>query len=307
MRILILWIAAALINLHTHEVYLRKAVPVNQNGSPLFSFGLIADVQYCDCAPAGSRYYRSSLSKLKEALNTFKQDSVSFIINLGDLIDRDFESFSPVLEILKSSGLRVYHCTGNHDYAVKQELKEKIPVLQPSGSGYYAFNVNNFRMIVLNGNEISTYASNNKEVIAQATSYIKKLKEEGAVNTFDWNGGIGGKQLLWLEGQLKDSQVKREKVIVFCHFPIAPENIHNLLNYKEILPVIERNSNMVAWFSGHNHSGNYINLNGVHFITMKGMVETEADNNFATVEVYNNRLVIKGYGNEKSQIILLSN
>jgi hypothetical protein len=37
---------------------------------------------------------------------------------------------------------------------------------------------------------------------------------------------------------------------------------------------------------------------------MKGMVETENVNSFASVEVYNNKLVIKGSGNEKSQTLL---
>ena len=63
-----------------------------QELKPIFSFGLIADVQYCDCEPRGSRYYRSSLTKLKEAVDAFKKDSVEFIINLGDLIDKDDSS-----------------------------------------------------------------------------------------------------------------------------------------------------------------------------------------------------------------------
>jgi hypothetical protein len=31
---------------------------------PLFTFGLIADVQYADCMHEGERYYRSSVKKL---------------------------------------------------------------------------------------------------------------------------------------------------------------------------------------------------------------------------------------------------
>jgi hypothetical protein len=58
-----------------------------------------------------------------------------------------------------------------------------------------------------------------------------------------------------------------------------------------------------ALFAGHNHSGNYGNFNMIHFITMKGMVETEEANSFAIVEVYKNKIWIKGYGREKSQIL----
>ncbi|MFZ0280420.1 MAG: metallophosphoesterase, partial [Bacteroidales bacterium] len=294
----------ALFSQPVHEVHMSKVISLKQNNTPLFSFGLIADAQYCDHVSAGTRYYRSSLSKLKEAVGTFKENSVAFIINLGDLIDRDIESYDPVLAILNSSGIKTYHCTGNHDYAVKPELRDQIPVLKPGGNGYYSFNTGKFRMIVLNGNEISTYASNNKELTDRAEAYIKKLGEEGAENAIDWNGGIGRDQLLWLETELKDADIKGEKAIIFCHFPIAPDNIHNLLNYKDLLPVVEKNRSAVAWFNGHNHSGNYTELSGKHFITMKGMVETESINSFALVDVYIDRLVINGYGNEIDRTLI---
>jgi hypothetical protein len=41
----------------------------------------------------------------------------------------------------------------------------------------------------------------------------------------------------------------------------------------------------------------------IHFVTFKGMVETDANNSFALVEVYKNKIWIRGYGREKSQIL----
>jgi hypothetical protein len=41
----------------------------------------------------------------------------------------------------------------------------------------------------------------------------------------------------------------------------------------------------------------------IHFVTFKGMVETEAGNSYALVEVYKNKLWIRGSGREKSQIL----
>ena len=66
---------------------------------------------------------------------------------------------------------------------------------------------------------------------------------------------------------------------------------------------IEKYQNIIAWFNGHNHAGNYGNFNMIHFVTIKGMVETETNNSFALVEVYRNKIWIKGYGREKSQIL----
>jgi manganese-dependent ADP-ribose/CDP-alcohol diphosphatase len=275
----------------------------SQGQKPLFSIGIIADVQYADYVSAGTRYYRSSPGKLREAVKTFKKDSVDFIVNLGDLIDKDFGSFKPILNIIDSSGIKTFHVTGNHDYSVDPRLKKRIPVLSYSKEGYYSLMHKNFRFIFLNGNEISTYASKNKKDAKKAEDYIVSLKSSGEKNAIDWNGGVSSAQIAWLASQLNDATLKNEKVFIMCHFPVFPENEHNLLNYREILSLLEKYSNIIAWFNGHNHSGNYGNFNLIHFITFKGMVETEKTNSYATIDVYKNKLWIKGYGREKSLIL----
>jgi manganese-dependent ADP-ribose/CDP-alcohol diphosphatase len=275
----------------------------DQSQKPLFSFGLIADVQYCDCDPAGTRFYRSSPAKLREAINSFKEDSAAFIINVGDLIEKDIDSYQKVLNIIDSSGIKTWHCTGNHDFSVESRFKKQIPVLHPLKKGYYSFNYDQFRFIFLNGNEVSTYASNNKAIIKEAQRLIESLKSEGEINAIDWNGAIGKTQLGWLEKQLNESLSNNEKVFLICHFPVYPPDLYNLLNYKEVLSVLEKYNNIIAWLNGHNHSGNYGNYNMIHFVTFKGMVETESTNSYALIEVYGNKILIKGSGREKSQIL----
>jgi len=277
--------------------------PEDQSQKPLFTFGLVSDIQYCDCDPAGTRYYRESRGKLSEAVNSFSADSVNFIISLGDIIDRGYESYKPVLDILDSSGIQVFHVTGNHDYSVDDRYKKRLPLPVPGKDGYYSFKHLNYRFIALNGNEISTYSSTNKTAIKKAEEYLAILKDSGNVNAIDWNGGISSKQLEWLKSELDDATAKKENVFILCHFPSYPENIHNLLNYKEVNTLLANYQNIIAWFGGHNHAGNYGNFNMIHFVTMKGMVETEFINSFAVVEVYWNKIWIKGAGREKSQIL----
>jgi manganese-dependent ADP-ribose/CDP-alcohol diphosphatase len=276
---------------------------VSRGQKPLFSFGIITDIHSADKAPVGSRFYRSSRAKLEEAVNSFKKDSADFIINLGDIIDTGFVSYKPVLETLNSSGLKVYNVTGNHDYSVEPKMKRKILVLTSSKEGYYSLVHKNFRFIFLNGNEISTYSTNNKAEIKQAREYISFLKNNGNINAIDWNGGIFSKQLTWLSKQLDEATTNGEKVFISCHFPVFPENVHNLLTYVDVLTILEKYKNVIAWFNGHNHAGNYGNFNMIHFVTFKGMVETETANSFALVEVYKNKIWINGYGREKSQIL----
>lgn len=63
---------------------------------PNFSFGIIADVQYCECVPLGTRFYSNSLNKLEESIRDLNAKDMSFVIQLGDLIDRDMDSYEPV-------------------------------------------------------------------------------------------------------------------------------------------------------------------------------------------------------------------
>jgi manganese-dependent ADP-ribose/CDP-alcohol diphosphatase len=281
----------------------NRPISENQEQQPLFSFGLIADIQYCDCEPLGTRFYRSSLIKLGDAVRSLREDHPDFVINLGDMIDKDFASYKPVYSILDTAGFKMYHVTGNHDYSVEPRQKRRIPQLNSNKDGYYSFTHENFRFIFLNGNELSTYASNDKSVIQAASNYILKLKNEGELNGNDWNGGMSNKQILWLSNQLISAARNNEKVFIFCHFPVYPVSECNLLNYKDILIVLEGYKNIIAWFSGHNHAGNYGNFNMIHFVTLRGMVETESANSFALVEVYKNKIWIKGSGREKSQIL----
>jgi manganese-dependent ADP-ribose/CDP-alcohol diphosphatase len=275
----------------------------SKEDKPLFTFGIIADVQYADYDPAGTRFYRYSLAKLRESLNTFRHDSADFIINLGDLIDRDYSSYKPVLKIIDSSGLKTFHVTGNHDYAVEPGLKASIPVNNPSKGGYYSSVYKNFRFIFLNGNEISEYRAADKDTIRQAEEYITELKNKGESNAIEWNGGISAEQLTWLTNQLDESTLRHEKVFIVCHFPVFPVNMHNLLNYKEILPELEKYQNIIAWLNGHNHAGNYGKLNMIHFITFKGMVETEKLNSYSLIKVYRNKIIIDGFGRENSRVL----
>jgi manganese-dependent ADP-ribose/CDP-alcohol diphosphatase len=304
MNIIVALSAAFVMSLNMPEpIVINHIQPPDQSQKPLFSFGIITDVHHCDYEPEGSRFYNKSLSKLRDALNTLKEDSVDFLVNLGDIIDRDFASYEPVLEAMNSSGLKTYHCLGNHDFSVEPKYKRRLPLPMPDKSGYYSFIHGGFRFIVLNGNEMSIYASTNKAVISKAEKYIEELKAEGLINALDWNGGIGAKQLEWLNSQLVEATAKNEKVFIFCHFPTFPENIHNLLNYREVNAILGNYHNIITWFAGHNHMGNYGNFNMTHFVTLKGMVETENTNAWSVVEVYRNKIWIKGSGRERSQIL----
>ena len=273
-----------------------------QPDQAILSFGLIADVQYCECKSLGSRFFSNSLTKLNEAINDLNNTNIDFIVNLGDLIDRDFKSFEPVMEMLKKSDKRIYHVLGNHDFTVKNRYKKKVRDILTGEESYYSFTKQGFRFIALNTCEISTYYGPLLSAI-KATRIIDKLKSEGYPNSFEWNGEMSKKQIEWFKSELAEAQDRDEHVLVFSHHTIEPAGTHNVYNRNEILEIISEYDNIIAWFCGHDHSGGYSNLNRIHFVTMKGMVETPDRNAWAVVEIYHNKLWIKGRGMEKSQIL----
>ena len=78
---------------------------------------------YADRSAGGTRYYRESLTKMRECIATFNREKVNFAIHLGDFKDQDADAnpertltFLKALETeyAKFSGPR-YHCVGNHD------------------------------------------------------------------------------------------------------------------------------------------------------------------------------------------------
>ncbi len=295
--------ATTIISVMSGKDELSDPEKMMQSQVPLFTFAIIADVQYADYEPAGTRFYRESLSKLREAMNSFREDSVDFVVNLGDIIDRDFYSYKPVLNIIDSSRLKTFHVTGNHDYSVEPRMKKRLPLEQPSKDGYYSFKHKGFRFIFLNGNEISTYSTTSRSTIGEAEKIIKALNDSSEINAMEWNGGMSKKQIEWLAKQLTESAAENERAFIFCHFPVVPENAHNLLNYKEVLATLEKHHNVIAWLNGHNHAGNYGNFNLTHFVTFKGMVETADQNSYAMIDVYRNKIWIRGSGREKSLIL----
>ena len=59
-----------------------------------FTFGAIADCQYCDADTAGVRQYRDSPAKLRAAVDHLNTLDLEFTVHLGDFIDKDWESLT---------------------------------------------------------------------------------------------------------------------------------------------------------------------------------------------------------------------
>jgi manganese-dependent ADP-ribose/CDP-alcohol diphosphatase len=51
----------------------------------------------------------------------------------------------------------------------------------------------------------------------------------------------------------------------------------------------------------HSHAGNYAIQNGIHFVNLKGMAETENENAFSVISFSNDKIEIEGFGRVESK------
>jgi 3',5'-cyclic AMP phosphodiesterase CpdA len=193
---------------------------------------------------------------------------------------------------------------GNHDLEVEKSLIEKVPSKLNLEKTWYSFTKKGWHFIFLNGNDI-TFHSNDDEIVNQAKEITEKLKSEGKPNYHEWNGGIGKEQVQWLEKELQQAETKNLKVAIFCHYPLLPFESHVLWNSEEILEVLIKYHNVKLYMNGHNHAGNYAFQHGIHFVNMKGMVETKTENAFSIISFSDKQIEIEGFGREESRILKL--
>ncbi|MFT4224734.1 metallophosphoesterase [Dysgonomonas sp.] len=273
-----------------------------QKDQPIIKFGLIADIQYADCDPEGSRFYRNSLKKVRDCINYFNEQGVSFTINLGDIVDRNFSDLDSIIGYLSLLKNRVYNITGNHDYkGISDDKKLYKKLGMPSE--YYSFEIKGCVFIMLNTNEISTYSNIVKaEKESELSAMLNCIKLEGRPQGASWNGGISKKQLEWLNKLLSKAEKARKDVLIFSHHPLYPETEFAALNYREILDIVDNYSCVRAIFSGHHHSGNFAYYKNIPVITVEGMIETESENAYGIVEIYRNEIMVKGYGRMTSRV-----
>jgi len=188
---------------------------------------------------------------------------------------------------------------GNHDYSVVDERKAEVPAVLGLDKTYYDFAVQGMRFVVLDGTHVSfhPYAEGTPEKQA-----AKRYYDDNNIQLPTWNGALGNAQLAWLKRALAGAQERGERVILFCHFPAFPENIHNLWNAEAVMNLIEPYDCVIAYINGHNHHGNYGRRAGIHYVTLKAMVDTET-NSYAVVDVFDDRLEVAGFGRESRRVL----
>ncbi|GAA5222025.1 metallophosphoesterase [Membranihabitans marinus] len=264
-------------------------------------FGMITDLHYADrpTTEGGSRYYRQSLGKLREAVDLMNGKRLHFMIELGDLKDQSAQpSEEETLHFLKTieseyaqfNGPRHY-VLGNHDHdsISKEQFLQHIQTgTDIEAKNYYSFTKNGYHCIILDSN----YSSDGRP-------YDK--------GDFDWTDAfIPQEQTDWLREALSNTELP---ALVFVHHRL--DNLGELAkmgpsNSEAVRQILEESRKVLAVFQGHHHAGGLQTINNIHYYTLKAVVEGDGleNNNYAIVEVdADEEIKIKGYRKTDSTVL----
>ena len=64
-----------------------------------------------------------------------------------------------------------------------------------------------------------------------------------------------------------------------------------------MVSLLERHDCVAVYMNGHNHRGAYGYKKGIHYVTLKGMVDTE-ETAYSVVSVFEDRIAVKGSGRQ---------
>lgn len=251
-------------------------------------FGLVTDVHYADADAHGVDFYRESLGKLREAVERLRADGAVFLAELGDFKDmapgereeRTLGHLIAVERAFQGFGGPTYHVLGNHDVdnlSKAQVLAHIANTGIETGRSFYAFTRGGVRFIVLDA-----------DFTRDGRPY-----DHGQ---FDWRDtNVPPPELAWLRGELAAGT---SPVIVLAHQCLDGDGKLQVVNRAEVRAILEQSRRVLAVFQGHDHRGAYSRIGGIHYYTLRAMVEGSgpANSAYAAVDVHPDlSLTVTGY------------
>lgn len=261
------------------------------SAAPDPSIGLIADVQYADQPAAGARAYRDSLTKLAACAEWFQSQHPHSVVQLGDLTDGGERNLANAAKAFESVGHNRLHIIGNHDATIPRATLAAALSLKESWSDHP---IGAWRLILLDASDASTMTAALHP--DEGRALLDAARAAKSSNAQSWNGGIGSAQLTWLQHSLESTHHAKQRALVFCHQPTLAEACrpeHLLLNHKEVLAALESAGVVAAYFCGHDHRGGYAQNNGIHHVTLKGLVEHQPEECATLVELHSDHLCLR--------------
>jgi alkaline phosphatase len=252
-----------------------------QDASHAVTFGLVTDVHHADKPEAGTRYYRESLSKLQEAVARFKSAGAAFAVELGDLVDAaatvetERMWLRQAVALFRSAAPDCHYVLGNH--CIQTLRKEQFLAETGRERGYYSFDGGGMRFVVLD-------------------ACFRKDGVSYDAGNFDWKDTeIPPAERDWLKRELASAP---GKAVVFVHQRIDIPGVHSVASAEEVRSILENSRKVLAVFQGHSHQNDYREVNGIHYCTMRAVVEGSGveSSGYSLVSVFSDgRLRVEGF------------
>lgn len=223
---------------------------------PVLKIGLVTDVHYADRDARMNRFYRESIAKLREGIDQFNRLQADFIMELGDLIDSADSVQAEIghLQRIEAELARFkrdrFYVLGNHCVSALT----KAEFLEHSGATetFYSFDRGPLHLIVLDACHR-----------ADGQSYGRK--------NFDWTDtDIPPAQRDWLRTDLRKAG---KPAVVFVHQRLDVENHYGVKSAPLVRQILETSGRVLAVFQGHSHHNEYRQIGGIHYCTLRAMVE----------------------------------
>lgn len=259
------------------------------------TFGMFTDVHYADIPERGTRIYRQSLDKVNQCIDTMNRRKAGFLIELGDFKDMpvppDKKATLSYLQTIETAFSRFtgerYHVLGNHDVdCISKE--DFFTIARNSGTNErnsrYSFEKGGYHFIVLDACFDSLGISYNN-------------------GKFDWrDANVPPGEMAWLESDLASTKLP---VILFVHQLLYGSSDATVRNAPAVRAILEKSRQVLCVFQGHEHSGGYEKINGIHYYTLKGMIEGHfpGSGSFAIVTLSPGKIAVRGYGNAISMTL----
>ena len=252
-----------------------------EDGNPVLRFALVTDVHHADKPEWGTRFYRESLTKLREAVERFRGANPAFLIQLGDLVDaaRDLETerewLKQALSTLRAGDVELHSVLGNH--CIQTLTKAQFLAETGRESGHYSFDRAGLRFVILDA------------------CYRRDGMSYDAGN-FDWKDTeIPRLERQWLKEQLETTP---GRALIFVHQRLDVPGVHTVASAPEVRHIIESSGKVLAVFQGHSHQNDYREINRIHYCTMRAVIEGSGpeNNGYSVVSVYGDgRVAVKGF------------
>ncbi len=259
----------------------------------LVKLGLLTDVHYADKQPRGSRCYRESLGKVKEAVALFKEKKPKTIVCLGDIVDaaptveEEAGYLKTIIAAMDESEIPRHHVLGNHCVSTltKPEFFEHGKTVSTVGN--YSFDLGGVHFVILDA------------------CYTNKMEPYGR-NNFVWTDtNIPPEQQAWLEEDLEKTD---KRAVIFAHqrLDLKPGHSYSVKQCVAVRAILEKSKKVVAVFQGHSHHNVLSTINGIPYCTLAAVVEGSGkeNNSYAMLDVMSDgKLRLTGYRKQEDRTL----